>query len=115
MARPKFEKVVKEKGSISGAEEWCGVCGSREGFCKMYAEEGVEIKKDGRMDGEMIAGIVLIVVGGLALVSAVGMWMFVNNIRKKAKRDTPVVMNVGKDLGESESGSFRGSREKVSV
>lgn len=122
LAWTEFEKVVKEKGSISGPEEWCGACGSREGFCKMYnaaedSSEGIEIKKDGGMDGEMIAGIVLIVVGGLALVSAVAMWVFVNSMRKKTKGgdSTTVTMNAGKGAEGWESGSFTRSQEKVTV
>jgi len=120
-----FQKVAKEKGSISGPEEWCSICESRDGFCKMYdsqgsSSEGVKIKNGGGggMDGEMIAGIVLIVVGGLSLLAAVAMWAFVNSMRKKTKGEngaTSVVMNAGHHAKGWDSASSTKSHEKVTV
>ncbi|KAK4161372.1 lysosomal acid phosphatase [Cladorrhinum sp. PSN259] len=116
-----FEETLKAKGSIGGAQEWCGACGSKEEFCKVYGTggegEGVKVQSAGGMDGKEIAGIVLIVVGGLALLAAGAMFVLVNNLRKKNHNKTTQVMIMpgGKGFEDSERGSFRNSDEKGTV
>ncbi|KAK4188887.1 histidine phosphatase superfamily [Podospora australis] len=86
-----FVQEVQGRGAMTTAQDWCGRCQSSEGFCKVYEVEATkgEDKKDGGMEGEMIAGIVMIVVGGLALASAAVMFLFV--ARRKKEREKKMV------------------------
>lgn len=64
-----------KKRAITGAEEWCGVCGSEDGFCKMYTTAHGSAREEGSKGGmsNAVAGVIgaMVTLGVVAIAAAI--------------------------------------------